>query len=358
MIVLTLFFTFFTIQALINWFFGLLDILFFSSYKGTEISNPVFITGVPRSGTTFMHRSLARDKGTFTSFTLGEILLAPTLIQKYFFFTVFNVDARIKSPLKRTIQWLEGKLTAKYDRIHPYSLFEPDEDEILMTGIFSSLYLQFLFPEMPQIMRYTRFDEDLTASEKKRIMEYYRIQIRKHLYFELRFKKRSCIYLAKSPALVAKMDSLYKTFPGCRIIYLERNPLATLPSWISMNATVFKIFHSPRSRYPLADGTVEMLWNWLQRAKEKLERKDQKSYRMVRYNSLIGNPGLIIRDIYAHFNLGFTGEYEKIINQISTCQVNYISPHHYSLLSMGLNKDLIEKKFSAFIMSSDEESNN
>ncbi|MCW8830439.1 MAG: sulfotransferase, partial [Gammaproteobacteria bacterium] len=43
-----------------------LDELFFSAYKQQNVK-PVFIIGQPRSGTTFLHRTLANDTETFVA---------------------------------------------------------------------------------------------------------------------------------------------------------------------------------------------------------------------------------------------------------------------------------------------------
>ena len=74
----------------INRFFLLLDHVFFPSFKRQIIRNPVFIVAAPRSGTTYLFHTLAKDQTTFTAFKLWEIILAPSIIQKYFFGCFLN----------------------------------------------------------------------------------------------------------------------------------------------------------------------------------------------------------------------------------------------------------------------------
>ena len=347
-IILFIFFVFYTLHTFINWLFSLLDEVFFLPYKKTEISNPVFITGAPRSGTTFMHRSLAEDRVTFTSFTLGEILFAPTVVQKYVLHSISWLDKRLKSPLRRSILWIEGKLTKRYSIIHKYSLLEPDEDEILLIDIFSSLYLLFLFPEVLMTRKYTQFDETLSVRERDLIMKYYVKNIRKHLYFYKSINRSSGIYLSKSPVYISKINSIYKTFPDCKIIYIERDPLEVLASWISMNSIVFKMFHSPVIDYPLKEETTDLLENWLHSASVKLSQKNPDSFYIVNYNQFVNNPGTTIRNIYSHFDLEVPGEYEGILNRINNRQKNYRSTHIYSLQEIGLDKISLGKRFTGF----------
>ena len=65
-----------------NWLGFLLDSILFRDCRNLLIREPVFIVGVPRSGTTFLHRLLARDEEQFTSMKFWEILFAPSIIQK------------------------------------------------------------------------------------------------------------------------------------------------------------------------------------------------------------------------------------------------------------------------------------
>ena len=59
---LTVFFPIFTIVRLINWIGLKLDDLLARDYQQQEVQQPVFILGNPRSGTTFLHRLMAKDR--------------------------------------------------------------------------------------------------------------------------------------------------------------------------------------------------------------------------------------------------------------------------------------------------------
>ena len=130
--------------------------------------------------------------------------------------------------------------------------------------------LMFLFPEAGPVTRYARFDEMVSEKEKSRVMKFYLLNIRKHLWFERRRRGRMPVYLSKSPVYISRIGSILKWFPDCRIIYLRRDQAEVLPSWISMNATVFRIFHSPLTDFPLKEETSGLLREWLQKADKAL----------------------------------------------------------------------------------------
>ena len=71
----------FLVTSIHNIFLFIDEILFFS-FKKIKINKPLFIVGIPRSGTTFLHRTLSQDSDKFTTFQLWEFLLAPSITQK------------------------------------------------------------------------------------------------------------------------------------------------------------------------------------------------------------------------------------------------------------------------------------
>jgi hypothetical protein len=64
------FFLIFPVVQLFNAICFLLDEILFSEYREIEIKKPGFIVGAARSGTTFIHRLMARDEGQFFFFQI------------------------------------------------------------------------------------------------------------------------------------------------------------------------------------------------------------------------------------------------------------------------------------------------
>ncbi len=92
LLIILIVFPSYVLIELINWIGLMLDAVFFSSYRSQKIREPVFIVGVMRSGTTFLHRLMARDEAHFTSMKHWEILFAPSIIQKKIFNAIGAAD--------------------------------------------------------------------------------------------------------------------------------------------------------------------------------------------------------------------------------------------------------------------------
>ncbi|MCK4800700.1 MAG: sulfotransferase, partial [Anaerolineales bacterium] len=114
----------------------LLDELFYPAYHDVKIKQPVFIIGNPRSGTTFLHRLLAKDTASFISMRTWEIFGAPSILMRRVFRRVAKLGRTLGAPVTRRIKGMQ-RLWKENDAIHRLAIYEPEEDEFLLIHIFS-----------------------------------------------------------------------------------------------------------------------------------------------------------------------------------------------------------------------------
>jgi len=99
------FILFLAFAEIINWLCLLLDEIFYRSYKKTEIDSPVFIIGMPRTGSTYLHNLLCNDMERFTSMKLWEMLFCPSVLQKKMARLLFSSPSFMNSFIMRGM-WL------------------------------------------------------------------------------------------------------------------------------------------------------------------------------------------------------------------------------------------------------------
>jgi hypothetical protein len=80
----------FLTSAWIGW---RLDNLMFPRYRRVNVRQLVFIIGNMRSGTTFLHRLMAKDTRNFCYLRTWELGFAPTIIQRKLYEFIAKVDA-------------------------------------------------------------------------------------------------------------------------------------------------------------------------------------------------------------------------------------------------------------------------
>ena len=102
-IFLLLFYTVWPIGQLIHWFCFFLDDILFPGHKTQPVEKPLFILGNLRSGSTFLHRLLSRDSETFTSLTIWDIYLTPSVTQKKITQFFSRLDNKLGGHLHRLL---------------------------------------------------------------------------------------------------------------------------------------------------------------------------------------------------------------------------------------------------------------
>ena len=202
----------------------LLDELLFFRYRRVVIREPVFILGIPRSGTTYLQRLLGNDD-RFTTLATWEALLAPSISERY----VYRTLGRLLQPVENAVIAVRRKLFRAMDDIHRIRLQEPEEDFLLLLPLMACLLVAFACPRAGHFWRLAWFDMKLPAWYRRTVLTFYARCLQKHLFYhgeELRI-------LSKNPSFTSLVQSLLDNFPGARIIACTRPPAEVLPSQLS-----------------------------------------------------------------------------------------------------------------------------
>ena len=321
-----------------------LDGLFFRGYRRETVTAPVFILGNPRSGTTFLHRLLAKDTKRFTTMRMWEILFAPSIAQRAFFQALAPLAHLPGQSTAGKLTRLERHWYRKYG-MHEISFREPEEDDYLMLHIWSALSAGLSAGLIREALPYTYFDTALPASERKRILAFYKACIQRHLHAcRLRRKSAPGIYLAKNPALCPKVRSVTETFPDARFIYLVRTPLEMVPSYISMMKHSWRAVGVRGRREELCAYITAMARHWYGYPLEQLHAT-QAEHVVVYYDDLVRDPEKTVRHIYRRLNLPIEAAFEQVLRQECTRVSHHKSRHKYDLAGTGMSRDELCRQF-------------
>lgn len=265
-LVITIIFPLYFLIELANWLGLLLDEIFFPGYRRQAVRAPLFIVGVQRSGTTFLHRLMDRDNTNFTSMTLWEMIFAPSVIQKIFFKTLGSVDDLCGNLLKKLVLKFETRLFHKMADFHKNSFFAAEEDEFVLVHIFSSLFLITMFPFVDLFRPFFYFDQQLDNRRKATIMAFYKRCVQNHLFVFGKDKN----FLSKNPFFFGMIRSLNEIFPDAKFVCMVRTPWEVVPSAISLWSTSLHFFLPPPDPLPLLDGQQELISHYYHYPLEQL----------------------------------------------------------------------------------------
>ncbi|MEA3407801.1 MAG: sulfotransferase [Chloroflexota bacterium] len=319
------------------WIGFALDEIFFKGYRSQRIRQPVFIVGNPRSGTTFLQRLLAKDRRNFACMDMWEILFAPAISLRKLVWLLSTWDRRLGGPLCNCLSRWERRWQ-KENAMHDIALRKPEEDQYLLTHIWSTLAIWQISGILEEAGAYTHFDQAVSEAEKKRIMAFYERCIKRHLYAHDAADKH---YLSKNPSSSPRIQTLYQFFPDAKIIYLVRNPLDVIPSYISLLDATWRLLGDPTEEYGCRDYVLEMTQHWYRYPLSQLRTARRESYVIVKFDDLVHNARQTVEEIYARFGFELGPAFARVLRAETEKARRYNSGHKYSLQEVGLSREQI-----------------
>ncbi|MBL6782054.1 MAG: sulfotransferase [Alphaproteobacteria bacterium] len=314
-----------------------LDIILFPRLKKVSIDKPLFIVGLPRSGTTTAHRFMASHTELFTSMPLWELLFAPALCQKYLIWGLYRVDNAVGGLFFKVIKWIQMRLGTGLANIHPIDLTKPEEDYLGLLP-FDGCFLRFLmFPFSKSTWDLGDFSS-MTETRRKKLLTAYRGLVQRHLIFRGEDKR----LLSKNPSFTTWVSDLAKTFPDAEFIGMHRDLEQTVPSQLSSIHSGLKIFGYSAKDPHIVKRFVMLLKLYQSRIKVDASNLGSRML-ILDFRELVGTPDKAIEVLYGHFELPQRNNLDTIrLTDLMVETKAYKSKHFYKLQDFGLkSQDLI-----------------
>lgn len=294
------------------------------------IKRPIFILGLGRTGTTFLHNLICQDPNS-RWLRLWELFFPSPPPDGQ----ILETDPRIQQAKQLVENW--NNLVPQLATAHNLNPTGPEECNVLFEHDFVSILFE-LRAHIPSYVNWQRTQDWLSS------YQYYRQQLQ---LLGWHFPGKH--WVLKAPAHLFYLDALLQVFPDACIVWTHRDPLKAIPSVCSLGA----IF---RSIYIDSVDLKQIGEHWLNRAVEQVEsgiavrdRTSGEQFYDVYYNDLIQNPIGTVRQIYNHFSYDFTPEHEANINHwIADNPKNKYGTHRYSLEAFGLDETTVNQKFDRY----------
>ncbi|MGA2403155.1 MAG: sulfotransferase [Syntrophobacteraceae bacterium] len=299
---------------------------------GQIISRPLFITGLPRTGTTMLHALLAQDVSSRAP-QIWEVMHPSPPPER----VSYNYDPRI-SRTARELKWLDIIMPG-FKRVHLIDARLPQEC-IAITG---HAFISYLFESMYFVNSYRTWHD---SQDKRSAYEYHR-QFLQHL----QWRAPGTHWVLKAPSHLFALETLLQVYPDARIVITHRDPLKVLPSCASFTEVLRGSFTDCLDRKKLG---VEVARHWQTGARLAVEfsqsnGNSQGRFFNVLYADLIRDPMAVVRLIYRHFDMELTGETEMaMLSFLAANPQNRYGVHRYSLGEFGLDRDTERRRFESY----------
>jgi hypothetical protein len=275
------------------------------------IEDPVFIIGFWRSGTTFLHNLLCRDPNhafvsTYQSIFPNHCLVNSIWVKKL---------AELIAPDKRPVD--NVKLDMNY----------PQEEEVALGNMQAlSFYNFFYFPSRFENYKSTAlYFDGIDKKTFKKWEDAYLLTMKKAMI--LTGGKR---FVSKNPPNTFRIAPLLKLFPNARFIYIYRNPINVLSSYVLFMSEVIngvgfqnlQQLNFERQSFGLFKETIE---------KYETDKHLIPSSNLIeiKYENFKKNPVDTIGEIYQKFQMPDFEKLRPTLINYSTSQRSQKSGGHF-----------------------------
>jgi len=297
------------------------------------IVRPIFILGLPRSGTTFLHNLLGEDPAN----------LVPRCWQTLFPYPIPGTrpDAADPRPDLTARQYSRFLIFApELPSLHPLDARGAQECIEITGHVFRSLR----FDTTQYVPSYQRWLDEAGH------LEAYRFH--KRFLQHLQHQRGRGQWMLKSPDHIFAIDALREIYPDARFVFVHRDPMKVLPSVARLTEILRQPFTRHIDRLQIG-GQVTERWelgarllietsDWLRSAPERVFH--------VRYKDLVADPFATVADIYRHFGLTMTQQGEDALKRAIALRPNGgYGRNSYRFEDFGLNPAVERKRFASYV---------
>ena len=307
------------------------DRLTFPDIAKEKILKPLVITGLPRSGTTFLHGLLARDPACRAP-EVWEVMHPSPPPET----ATYQVDPRINRTRKE-LGWIDV-LMPGFDKCHTIEARLPQEC-IAMTD---HSFLSYLFESMYYVTSYRRWHD---ARDKRAAYEYHR-RFLQHLQWRCPGEH----WVLKAPSHLMALSSLFEVYPDAQVVMTHRDPLKVLPSCASFAQVLRAPFTGPIDPVQLG-AEVSRRWADSARLVTRLRSKQKElegNFFDVSYPDLLRDPMAVVRGIYGHFGRKLSREAQEAMRLFIVRHPQNVGAHRYSLEQFGLDPVQERRNFQTY----------
>lgn len=297
-----------------------------------EVARPIFIVGLPRTGTTLLFNLLAMDPTTRAPLSWEVQDPFPPPREE-----TYRSDPRIEN-CRKAFNTL-NKLDPNLIKIHEFESQWPQECVPMYRHEFLCMEYQISY-RVPNYHQWLK-NQDLVPA----------LQFHKQFLQHLQHHYKKDRWILKSPAHLPSIEEIFSVYPDACIIHTHRDPMKVAPSSTSL-AYAIRCLGSDEVD-PHEVGAQQMdLWeyslNKAMAARKKLTDKEDQIID-IQFEDAVTDPYGTIRKIYDKFGIAFTTEAEQQMRGFHEANPQgKHGKHHYSLEMFGLDEKSNSKRFADY----------
>jgi hypothetical protein len=295
------------------------------------IERPIFVTGLPRTGTTALHRLLTADpahQGLEMWLTQVPQPRPPR-------------DTWAADPVFQHIQ-------AGYDRHHVsypefmavhYMAADQVEEcwQLLRQSMLSVSYE--CLAHLPGYSAWLR-GQDWTGAYRRH---------RRNLQL-IGLPDRERRWVLKNPSHLFALDALLRVYPDALVIQTHRAPRAAIASVCNLAAQATAGWSATFHGAVIGHDQLELWARGLECFTAVRATRDPAQFCDVGYDDFVADPVGTVETVYAHFGLTLTERAAAALHELHERSAGAARPTHpYALADFGLTGDQVDERFTGYL---------
>lgn len=297
-----------------------------------RIVRPLFITGLPRTGSTLLFHLLAQDPGVRVPRTWEVMFPSPPPAWRG-----HGSDPRIAQAAAR-VAWLDV-LSPDFKISHPVGARYPMECIAIMS-------LSFLSPRFHTMYRIPTYQEWLERQDLRPAYAFHRSFLQ-----HLQWRGPGARWVLKAPSHLHSLDALLATYPDAVFIQTHREPLTVLASVASHTGALLSAFSDRLDPGEIGREVARRWAHGVDRAMQFRAASGLPAERFadVHYRDLVRDPIATVQRIHAQLDLPLGPAAEgRMRRYLATHPKDRHGPHRYALETFGLDADELSRRFKAY----------
>ncbi len=286
------------------------------------VERPVFVFGIPRTGTTLLSNLLATDPARRSPLTWEIETPVPPPTREMLY-----TDPRALELLEFERQMLEAR--PEMGKYYRSSAIYPNECVFFMAHDFKTLMLESRCSMLTY--RDWLLEADMTSA-----YEYHK------RFLQLLQADAPGNWNLKMPSHALFLETLLKVYPDARLVWTHRDPYAALGSFCSIISLSHRGFETGATPEWIGDNCLYQLQQHVDRIMDFREKFGEDRIIDVHYANMTEDPVGSMRELYAGLGDEFTPEVEQGMRDwLDDNPQNKFGKHEYKLAEFGLSVERV-----------------
>lgn len=294
---------------------------------------PVFIMGLPRSGTSFLHTLLGYDPDVMVPRVWQTLYPAPR---------PRDFDKRTSAAARKTDRQLGifAGMAPDFPAIHPIDADSPQECSEITAHVFQSLRFDTTF----RVPSYTKwlddFGHDAAFAFHKRYLQ------------ALQYGVGAKFWALKCPDHTFSIPAILATYPDARFVVVHRDPVHVFASVAHMT----EVLRAPFLRdIDTAEIGRQVTERWIEGAKllvafDRSGALPPERLINLQYEALTSDPIGSVERIYRHFGTALTREAETGMRaHLAAAPSGGYGKNRYQMADFGINPERLRPDFAPYV---------